>query len=300
MNRRVPHFHSMYSTSLILIFPISGTSPTTVCTTTSETSIQTPSQVISLQRPTTLDLKSKSTPRKCCSGLKKQPHSSSKGQTKKSNIFVRLTSIRRENGKVITSLALKDVEVVKTSSEASKYKTPTPVAENAAAACTAEGHDLFSDPDDTDSLPEGYMSSLKLNALIALIILLVVSAVGTAMLLSIAKIWGNHHDNIWLPEGEGSYPKLTSDLSDHMITYGGHDSNRLLHPKDLSTFLFQYERARRHQKLKKLQESKKVSEGGRSRGTIEIANGQRVKKADIGSMDMTSSSIIVSAFLGHV
>ena len=83
-------------------------------------------------------------------------------------------------------------------------KLPTPVANNhAAAAALAVGNnniELFDDEEDDDSLPDEYVSTLKLNVLIGLVVLLVVTAVGTAMLLSISKIWGNHQDNVWISD----------------------------------------------------------------------------------------------------
>jgi hypothetical protein len=93
-----------------------------------------------------------------------------------------------------------------------------------------------------------YITNLKLNAMIGLVLLVVVTAVGTAMLLSILKIWGNHHDN-----NRWSESALKDDYLDRLIDHsGGHDSDRFLHPKDLSTYLFQYEMARRHQRNKRL------------------------------------------------
>ena len=64
--------------------------------------------------------------------------------------------------------------------------------------------DLFDDEEDDESLPEEYVSTLRLNILIGLVVLLVVTAVGTAMLLSISKIWGNHQENVWMSNPERS------------------------------------------------------------------------------------------------
>ena len=64
--------------------------------------------------------------------------------------------------------------------------------------------DLFDDEEDDESLPEEYVSTVRLNILIGLVVLLVVTAVGTAMLLSISKIWGNHQENVWMSNSERS------------------------------------------------------------------------------------------------
>ena len=79
-------------------------------------------------------------------------------------------------------------------------------------------------------MPEGYINSLKLNALIGLIVLLVVTAVGTAMLLSISKIWGNHHDNIWLDNG--SITLSDQDYIEGLSPSRSHsDTDKFIHPK---------------------------------------------------------------------
>ena len=87
-------------------------------------------------------------------------------------------------------------------------KLPTPVANNhATAAALAVGNnniELFEDDENDESLPEEYVSTLKLNIPIGLVVLLVVTAVGTAMLLSISKIWGNHQENVWVSNPEKS------------------------------------------------------------------------------------------------
>ena len=143
------------------------------------------------------------------------------------------------------TVVLLDEEKKKKKPEVINVKLPTPVANNhATAAALAAGHnriDLFDD-DDT-SLGDEVVSTLKLNVLIAIVVLLVVSAVGTAMLLSISKIWGNHRNNVWLEnhsmvmKGLDRYRESNRDTDDT-------DKQRLLHPKDLSSILYQYEMAR--------------------------------------------------------
>ena len=137
------------------------------------------------------------------------------------------------------AVVIKDSEKRK-KPEAINVKLPTPVANNhATAAALAAGHnriELFDD-DDT-SLGDEVVSTLKLNVLIGIVVLLVVSAVGTAMLLSISKIWGNHRNNVWL-ENQAMVMKGLDRYREN-----GDDNERLLHPKDLSSILFQYEMAR--------------------------------------------------------
>lgn len=142
------------------------------------------------------------------------------------------------------TVVLLDEEKKKKKPEVINVKLPTPVANNhATAAALAAGHnriDLFDD-DDT-SLGDEVVSTLKLNVLIGIVVLLVVSAVGTAMLLSISKIWGNHRNNVWLEnqamvmKGLDRYRESNRDADDN--------DQRLLHPKDLSSILYQYEMAR--------------------------------------------------------
>ena len=73
------------------------------------------------------------------------------------------------------------------------------------------------------------------------------TAVGTAMLLSISKIWGNHRGNIWLDDNAGNQLTLSDqDFIERISPSRGLSHDRFLHPKDLSTFLFQYEISRRH------------------------------------------------------
>ena len=74
-----------------------------------------------------------------------------------------------------------------------------------------------------------------------------VTAVGTAMLLSISKIWGNHRGNIWLNDNGNNQLTLSDqDFIERISPSRGLNHDRFLHPKDLSTFLFQYEISRRH------------------------------------------------------
>ena len=102
--------------------------------------------------------------------------------------------------------------------------------------------------DDEDSLADDVVSTLKLNVLIGIVVLLVISAVGTAMLLSISKIWGNHRENVWL-ENQALVMKGLDRYRDHSTD----EDEKLLHPKDLSSILFQYEIARtRHHRKNKL------------------------------------------------
>ncbi len=307
---------------------------------TIETEVSTPVRTPSvLKRPTTLDLKCKSTP--CggpkCSGLNGsvagscRHHSSSKhhyrhntyhhgqrGRSKKSasgsswrggstsvrepkktNIFVRLTSLRRDRN-IITSLALKATAssstnggvVLDGSSSAnngaavarsleggggggdvdtggqSSSKSPLATSKESEAARTTtsakalsdshvhvgnnnsfpptllvNGTTHFNEPmsgcEDLDYDSESFVSTVKLSALIGLVLLLVVSAVGTAMLLSVVKIWGNHHDNDW------DNHLAAAEYYESAFGVGGHN-DRLMHPKDLSTYLFKYEITRRH------------------------------------------------------
>lgn len=234
-------------------------------------------------------LRSKSVPRnpkcsflsanKCLyHGSHKGPSSGSaactNGDRSKSNIFVRLTSLRKDRSGVITAVALKatvtrsdscDLQAEKRQMEAqeeaavvakmaakkdtvSNVKMPTPVANNhataAALAAAGAGNNNIDLYDDDESLSEEYVSTLKLNVLIGLVVLLVVSAVGTAMLLSISKIWGNHQDNVWMDDS-GSPVNMPQNYLDAM----SRDHDRFLHPKDLSSFLFQYEVARKRKKM---------------------------------------------------
>ena len=143
------------------------------------------------------------------------------------------------------------------------YKTPTPVAENAAAMAMASRNnnlDPYSDDGDEDSLPENYINSLKLNALIGLIVLLVVTAVGTAMLLSISKIWGNHRENVWIDDS-GSFTLSNHDYIERISPRIDLErSHHFIHSKDLSTFLFQYEMNNRKKQLKKKAAAKSAEE----------------------------------------
>ena len=137
-------------------------------------------------------------------------------------------------------------------------KLPTPVTNNhATATALAAGNnhiDLFEDDDDldhdADSISDEYISSLKLNVLIGLVVLLVVTCVGTAMLLSISKIWGNHQENVWI-ENQMADP-------DNYLEVFSRERNQYLHPKDLSSFLFQYEVARRQEEKKQKKKGKIV------------------------------------------
>ena len=143
------------------------------------------------------------------------------------------------------------------------YKTPTPVAENAAAMAMASRNnnlDPYSEDGDEDSLPENYINSLKLNALIGLIVLLVVTAVGTAMLLSISKIWGNHRENVWI-DNSGSFTLSNHDYIERISPRIDLErSHHFIHSKDLSTFLFQYEMNNRKKQLKKKAAADKSAE----------------------------------------
>ena len=134
-------------------------------------------------------------------------------------------------------------------------RLPTPVAANNAAFAASEAgqgrgglyeDDLDIDDNDSESLSEEYISTVRLNVLIGIVVLLVVTAVGTAMLLSISKIWGNHQDNVWLEEhGATTAAAAAADEKGHHQL-----QPRFLHPKDLSSFLFQYEI--RHQRYKSM------------------------------------------------
>ena len=156
------------------------------------------------------------------------------------------------------------------STAAESVKLPTPVANNhaAAAALAAAGNNNidFFDEDDEDTMSEEYVSTLKLNVLVGLVVLLVVTAVGTAMLLSISKIWGNHQDNQWMHDADaGSHNYIEA------LARGDHD--RFLHPKDLSSFLFQYEvtQHRRHQQSNKHHQKRMkahIQEGSRDSNII--------------------------------
>ena len=143
------------------------------------------------------------------------------------------------------TVVLLDEEKKKKKPEVINVKLPTPVANNhATAAALAAGHnriDLFDD-DDT-SLGDEVVSTLKLNVLIAIVVLLVVSAVGTAMLLSISKIWGNHRNNVWLENHSMVMKGLDRYRESNRDTDDDTDKQRLLHPKDLSSILYQYEMA---------------------------------------------------------
>lgn len=285
------------STTATIVTALSDPSPNT--TVTSEASATVVSSSTNhykhLKRPTTLALRSKSVPRnpkcsflsanKCLYHGHKGGGSSAAGNNgisdrNKSNIFVRLTSLRKDRSGVITAVALKATvtrsdscdlqadkrhmdaqeEVALASVAAAKVskkdtvKMPTPVANNhATATALAAGNNNIDLYDDDESLAEEYVSTLKLNVLIGLVVLLVVSAVGTAMLLSISKIWGNHQDNVWMDDS-GSPVSMPQNYLDAM----SRDHDRFLHPKDLSSFLFQYEVARKRKKLEKFKNTKQL------------------------------------------
>ena len=76
------------------------------------------------------------------------------------------------------------------------------------------------------------------------------------MLLSISKIWNNHQDNVWL-DSEQNYQHSQNYLDS--LT---RDHDRLLHPKDLSSFLFHYEVSRRHQQRKIKKKNNETMEEG--------------------------------------
>ena len=90
--------------------------------------------------------------------------------------------------------------------------------------------------------------SINVPFFIGLIVLLVVTAVGTAMLLSISKIWGNHRGNIWLNDNNQMTLSDQDFIERISPSRGRLSHDRFLHPKDLSTFLFQYEISQRHPK----------------------------------------------------
>ena len=92
------------------------------------------------------------------------------------------------------------------------------------------GSTRFSDPTsanaggELDFDPDSFVNTVRLSALIGVVLLLVVSAVGTAMLLSVMKIWGNHNDNEW------DNKIAAAQYYETAFGVGGHN-DRLLHPK---------------------------------------------------------------------